>query len=123
MSIEEQTFCGLKGQQHIAQGNALGVWKAENTPCKGKSRTPIMASALTGRKLLHQHTQGVALGCELIGLSGRTSMLYRSFKLISNHLLTFQEKPILSLSFISISNTLLVYQSTCSILTTNGKFQ
>lgn len=78
MSIEEKTFCGLKGQQHIAQGNALGVWIADNAPCKGKSLYRCSAYALTGRKLLQQHTQGVALGCELIGLSDRTSMLYRA---------------------------------------------
>ena len=84
MSIEEQTFCGLKGQQHIAQGNALGVWGAENTPCKGKSHYGCSAYALAGRKLLHQHTQGVALGCELTGLSVRPSMLYWS---INQHVL------------------------------------
>ena len=42
MDIEEMVIrmypiIGLKGQQIIAQGNALGVMAAVATPCKGKS--------------------------------------------------------------------------------------
>ena len=44
------------------------------TPCKGKSKSQPFAPtfALTGRKRLYADTQGVALGCELAALSGRS---------------------------------------------------
>ena len=44
------------------------------TPCKGKSKSQPFAHtfALTGRRRLYTDTQGVALGCELAALSGRS---------------------------------------------------
>ena len=44
------------------------------TPCKGKSKSQPFAHtfALTGRRRLYADTQGVALGCELVALSGRS---------------------------------------------------
>ena len=44
------------------------------TPCKGKSKSQPFAHtfALTGRWRLYTDTQGVALGCELLALSGRS---------------------------------------------------
>ena len=44
------------------------------TPCKGKSKSQPFAHtfALTGRRCLYADTQGVALGCELAALSGRS---------------------------------------------------
>jgi|GEM_PF-6533909 len=44
------------------------------TPCKGKSKSQPFAHtfALTGRRRLYVDTQGVALGSELIALSGRS---------------------------------------------------
>ncbi len=44
------------------------------TPCKGKSMGEWLAFtfALTGRRRLCADTQGVALGCELAALSGRS---------------------------------------------------
>ena len=43
------------------------------TPCKGKSKSQPFAHtfALTGRRRLCIDTQGVALGCGLVGLSAR----------------------------------------------------
>ena len=43
-------------------------------PCKGKSKSQLFAYtfALTGRRRLYVDTQGVALGYELIALSGRS---------------------------------------------------
>uniref|UniRef100_UPI0040266ED7 hypothetical protein n=1 Tax=Alloprevotella sp. TaxID=1872471 RepID=UPI0040266ED7 len=44
------------------------------TPCKGKSKSQPFAHtfALTGRRRLYVDTQGVALGCGLTALSGRS---------------------------------------------------
>ena len=44
------------------------------TPCKGKSKSQPFAHtfALTGRRRLYTDTQGVALGYELVALSGRS---------------------------------------------------
>ena len=44
------------------------------TPCKGKSKSQPFAHtfALTGRGRLYTDTQGVALGCGLAALSGRS---------------------------------------------------
>ena len=44
------------------------------TPCKGKSKSQPFAHtfALTGRRRLYADTQGVALGCELVALSGHS---------------------------------------------------
>ena len=44
------------------------------TPCKGKSNTQPFAHtfALTGRRRLYADTQGVALGCGVAALSGRS---------------------------------------------------
>ena len=44
------------------------------TPCKGKSKSQPFAHtfALTGRRRFCIDTQGVALGCELAALSGRS---------------------------------------------------
>ena len=44
------------------------------TPCKGKSKSQPFAHtfALTGRRRLYADTQGVALGCGLAALSGRS---------------------------------------------------
>ena len=44
------------------------------TPCKGKSKSQPFAHtfALTGRGRLYIDTQGVALGYELVALSGRS---------------------------------------------------
>ena len=51
------------------------------TPCKGKSKNQPFAHtfALTGRRRLYADTQGVALGCGLAALSGRSR---RRFELI-----------------------------------------
>ena len=51
------------------------------TPCKGKSKSQPFAHtfALTGRRRLYADNQGVALGCRLAALSGRSR---RRFELI-----------------------------------------
>ena len=51
------------------------------TPCKGKSKNQPFAHtfALTGRRRLYADTQGVALGCGVAALSGRSR---RGFELI-----------------------------------------
>ena len=51
------------------------------TPCKGKSKSQPFAHtfALTGRRRLYADTQGVALGCGVAALSGRSR---RGFELI-----------------------------------------
>ena len=51
------------------------------TPCKGKSKSQPFAHtfALTGRRRLCADTQGVALGCGVAALSGRSR---RGFELI-----------------------------------------
>ena len=55
---------GLKAQKLLAQGIALGIMAISKAPCKGKSfkTQHNKAFALTGRFLLIQQTQGVALG-------------------------------------------------------------
>ena len=35
--IVDITQHALKGQKHLAQGNALGIMSVGNAPCKGKS--------------------------------------------------------------------------------------
>ena len=57
----------LQGQQPIAQGNALGDCGHKLRPVRAKAFT-LNAFALTGR-ISSVRTQGVALGCERIGLS------------------------------------------------------
>ena len=65
--ISQLTRNALKGQQQLAQGSALG-WRWEQT------------NALQGQKLLHLQRvipctpspQGVALGYERVGPSGRS---------------------------------------------------
>jgi len=37
MGLEVQPPHALKGQKHLAQGNALGTLAVSNAPCKGKS--------------------------------------------------------------------------------------
>ena len=64
----------LKGQQPIAQGNALGGFMQQNSPCKGKSirRQTMMKSTLLpfqGVDTISQVTQGVALGYGLLPLA------------------------------------------------------
>ena len=51
------------------------------TPCKGKSKSQpfVHTFALTGRRCLYADTQDVALGSELVALSGRSR---RRFELI-----------------------------------------
>ena len=51
------------------------------TPCKGKSKSQPFAHtfALTGRRRLCIDTQGVALGCGLVGLSARAGPQTRLF--------------------------------------------
>ena len=56
-----------KGQQLLAQGNALGNVEHINSPCKGKRtiaghRPAIMLLPLRGVGCTHVNTQGVALG-------------------------------------------------------------
>ncbi len=53
------------------------------TPCKGKSKSQPFAHtfALTGRRRLYADTQGVALGCELAALSGRSRRNHKHFSL------------------------------------------
>ena len=58
---------GLKGQQPLAQGNALGNGEHINSPCKGKRtiaghRPAITLLPLQGVGRVHVNTQGVALG-------------------------------------------------------------
>ena len=63
------------------QGNALGYVKPGTTPCKGKSKSQPFAHtfALTGRRRSYADTQGVALGCELAALSGRSRRNHKHF--------------------------------------------
>ena len=65
-----------RGNEHIAQGIALGGLTAANAPCKGKSvRTHafcIYAFALAGRICGGQQIQGDALGYALAGPSARS---------------------------------------------------
>ena len=65
---------GWKPNKFGAQGNTLGTMSPFPTPCKGKSKSQPFAHtfALTGRRRLCADTQGVALGLELIALSGRS---------------------------------------------------
>ena len=65
---------GWKPNKSRAQGNALGTMSPFPTPCKGKSKSQPFAHtfALTGRGRLYIDTQGVALGYELVALSGRS---------------------------------------------------
>ena len=49
MFRNERSMSGLKAQQPIAQGNALGRETAANAPCKGKS---IRNQAIMKRTLL-----------------------------------------------------------------------
>ena len=76
---------GLKAQQSIAQGNALGRQTAASAPCKGKSirNQAIMKDtfALTGR--IHNmpvtSPQGVALGYGLLPLQGVLNTLITNY--------------------------------------------
>ena len=63
------------------QGNALGYVKPGTTPGKGKSKSQPFAHtfALTGRRRLYADTQGVALGCGLAALSGRSRRNHKHF--------------------------------------------
>ena len=65
---------GLKAQQVRSPGQRPGYHAPFPTPCKGKSKNQPFAHtfALTGRRRLYTDTQGVALGCKLAALSGRS---------------------------------------------------
>ena len=62
-----------RGNEHIAQGNALGGLTAASAPCKGKSvsteRLSPNAFAPSGRICGGQLTQGDALGYALVAPS------------------------------------------------------
>ena len=64
----------------------------EHPTCKGKSMGErlIFTFALTGRREWGHGTQGVALGCELVGLSARTRPQTRLFP-HNLHLLNYSE--------------------------------
>ena len=64
-------FYGLKAQQLLARGIAPGKCKQEKSPWKGKSVECQVLLPCQGDNLDGEHTQGVALGCMLIGLSAR----------------------------------------------------
>ena len=66
---------GLKGQQIIAQGIALGNIEAINTPCKGKRtiaghRPAITLLPFQGGDWASVNTQGDALGYYLLPFQG-----------------------------------------------------
>ena len=66
---------GLKGQQIIAQGIALGNMEAINTPWKGKRtiaghRPAITLLPFQGGNCASVNTQGVALGYYLLPFQG-----------------------------------------------------
>ena len=67
-------LCGLKAQQVHSPGQRPGYSSPRPAPCKGKSKSQPFAHAfaLTGRRGLYTDTQGVALGCGLAALSGRS---------------------------------------------------
>ena len=73
--ILQLTRNALKGQQQLAQGSALGGEMGAN-----QRPTGAKAFALTARHPLHALTQGVALGYERVGPSGRSD----GEKLMSN---------------------------------------
>jgi len=62
-----------RGNEHLAQGNTLGVGQKGNRLVKAKALSCCWAFALTGREGDAWFTQGVALGYRLAGLSGRTA--------------------------------------------------
>jgi hypothetical protein len=79
---------GLKGQKHIAQGNALGsVGNTFHRPERAKAFNNN-AFALSGRKVAHAIcTQGVALGCVLTAPSGRSD--YHTYGMTEHFILHY----------------------------------
>ena len=80
---------GLKAQQPIAQGNALGKETATSAPCKGKSirKQAIMKRTLLplqGVYMIYPSPQGVALGYGLLPLRGVLNTLITNYMVLTN---------------------------------------
>lgn len=71
-----------KANEHLAQGNALGIGQDRQSPSMGKSMMVIIRLMPLQGDLILNLTQGNALGCSLIGLSDRLSSNLRNL----NHL-------------------------------------
>ena len=87
MFRNERSMSGLKAQQLIAQGVALGRETAANAPCKGKSirNQAIMnrtLSPLQGVYMIYP-PQGVALGYGLLPLRGVRNMLITNYTVLA----------------------------------------
>ena len=72
--MESRHTNGLQGHQQSAQGIALGMGSADDVrPVRAKALPYKYAFALSGRfSRTYPQTQGAALGCHLIALSGHT---------------------------------------------------
>jgi len=73
MIIRNCPITPQRGNEHIAQGNALGSMTSDTRPARAKALFPAWAFALSGRRMCTPNTQGVALGYVLTALSGRLS--------------------------------------------------
>ncbi len=70
MIIRKKNSNGLKGQKHIAQGNALGTDSSSNFRPEGAKAFNNNAFAPSGRgKMCARATPGVALGYVLFGFA------------------------------------------------------
>ena len=68
---------GLKGQQSNSPGHRPGYGESGAIALKGQKHCwRYSAFALSGRSTATMFTQGVALGYELLGLSGRCSQYH-----------------------------------------------
>ena len=70
MIIRNRPTTPRRGNEPLAQGNALGSRQWDNRPERAKALKENNAFALSGRGQRLYPTQGVALGYELVGLSG-----------------------------------------------------
>ena len=73
MIIRNCPITPQRGNEHIAQGNALGSMTSDTRPARAKALFPAWAFALAGRRWCASYTQGAALGYALTALSGHQS--------------------------------------------------
>ena len=85
MMLSLHTY-GLKGHQHIAQGNALGSRRWDNRPTGAKALKENNAFAPSGRGQRLYPTQGVALGYVLNAPSGQAKKTIKKFTNINKSL-------------------------------------
>ena len=74
MIIRNHPIAPRRGNEPIAQGIALGKGNRQFRPERAKALTGNNAYALSGRTSLHFHTQGDALGYELLAFQAVPSV-------------------------------------------------